>query len=120
MSSQMPNSIIKQKSSYKLNVKVIIVKEDNYFTAYCPALEVSGYADTIEKAKVSFDQEMKIFLYETAVRGTLEKYLLKLGWTLRQIPTINYIPPEEQIKQVPISFQTYGKVVEQEISIPVY
>ena len=119
MSAQMPNSITKEKSAFKINVKVIIVQEDDYFVAYCPALEVSGYADSIEKAKASFDEEMKIFLSETVKRGTLEKYLLKMGWRLRQIPELNYEPPKIQLDKTSLLFKGNRKIVNQEIYIPV-
>lgn len=114
----MPISIAKEKSAFKINVKVIIVQEDDYFVAYCPALEVSGYADTIEKAKISFDEEMKIFLSETVSRGTLEKYLLKMGWRLRQFPEFNYEPPKFQFDKSSL-FKGNRKIVNKEISIPV-
>jgi hypothetical protein len=56
-----------------------------------------------------FDKEVHIFLAETHKRGTLEKYLLKNGWILQQIPELNYEPPH----QIPNIFMIYlrqGKI----------
>jgi predicted RNase H-like HicB family nuclease len=78
----MKNHIEKYNSEIKMTVEIIVVKEDDFFVAYCPALELSGYGDTIEKAKKSFETEIKVFFEETHQRGTLERYLLKNGWSL--------------------------------------
>ncbi|KXK54001.1 MAG: hypothetical protein UZ07_CHB004002639 [Chlorobi bacterium OLB7] len=50
--------------------------------AVCPALDVSSYGDTMEEAKNAFEEALEIFIEETVDRGTLEKELLRMGWTL--------------------------------------
>ena len=45
---------------------------------------------------------------ETRRKGTFERYLLKLGWTLRQQPTIEYSQP-------PINSISFGNMVNKKI-----
>jgi predicted RNase H-like HicB family nuclease len=76
-----------------LHVPVKIFKEGDYMVAYCPVLEVASCGKTVEEAKRAFDGAIRIFIEETTKRGTLEKELLSLGWTLRQEPSCKYQPP---------------------------
>lgn len=85
--------IQKTKNFIKVGVEVLLGKEDEYFVTYCPALELSSYGITEEEARKNFDAELEIFLEETERRGTLEKILLKLGWSLSHHPEPTYIPP---------------------------
>jgi predicted RNase H-like HicB family nuclease len=73
-----------------VGIRVVIAKEDDYFVAYCPELNVSSYATTPEKAKQRFEEELNIFFEETSKKGSLEKLLLQLGWTLVQKPHRKY------------------------------
>lgn len=114
----MTNKIVESESKINLTVDIIFVKEENYFVAYCPALELSAYGDTLEKAKTSFDEEIKIFLSETRSKGTLEKYLLKNGWRLQQLPKVNYEPPIPKMDK--LSALIKSSVFHQQLSIPVY
>lgn len=79
---------------YKVNVPVIFVQEGEYIVAYCPALDLSSYGLSERDAKDSFDAALKIFLDETEKKGTLERILLDLGWTLRHRPSYQYRLPE--------------------------
>ena len=115
----MTNKIIKMKESIKLNVDVYVVQEEEYFVAYCPALELSAYADSVEKAKKAFNTEVKIFLEETHKRGTLEKYLLKNGWRLQNMPKFIYEPPRPDSNKFPNLHNPRGNVFKQEVNIPV-
>lgn len=76
-----------------VGLHVDIIEEDGYFVAYCPALELSSYGKDEETAQKRFVEEVKIFFNETHRKGTLEKYLLKMGWTLRKKPIPEYTPP---------------------------
>lgn len=71
-------------------VPVFFVEEEGQWVAFCPALDVSSYGDTIEEAKVAFEEALEIFIEETVDRGTLEKELLRMGWTLS---SKEYVPP---------------------------
>jgi len=77
----------------KLSIPVFITKEGDSYVTYSPALELSSYGDTIEEAKEAFEDAMQIFIEETIKKGTLEKCLLSLGWSLRKLPVPLYDPP---------------------------
>ena len=87
--------IHKGKDFINVNIQVMFGKQDDYFVLYCPALELSSYGKTEEEAKKNFEIEMSIFIDETEKRGTLEKILLKLGWSLTQVPSPTYVPPKQ-------------------------
>jgi len=86
---------------------VAIIKEDKYYVAYCPALELSSYATDMAGAKKAFSQELDIFFEETHRKGTLEKLLLKQGWTLQ---SKQFQPPFPSAK-VMNQLQKYRDVV---------
>jgi predicted RNase H-like HicB family nuclease len=73
-----------------VGVDVLFLKEGDYVVAYAPALELSSYGKTEQSAKKAFGEAMDIFLEETERKGTLERVLLKLGWTLSRN---RYDPP---------------------------
>ena len=93
---QKKQKIRKTKNATLVNVDVLLIKEGEYFVAYCPALEVSSYGKTEEEAKSGFDEAFEIFIHETEKRGSFEKALLKLGWSLKQLPVPSYIPPTKK------------------------
>ncbi len=115
----MTNSIIQSQSKLSITVDILIVKEENYFIAYCPALELSAYADTEEKARKSFEEELEIFLRETRERGTFERYLLQNGWKLQRVPKFSYQPPQIKTKAFSSFLKNKERVSQEEISIPV-
>jgi|ERR1035437_1241868 nitrogen fixation protein len=110
------NKIIQMKNSLALNIDIFVVKEDKYFVAFCPALDLSAYADTSKKALESFKTEVKIFLDETHKLGTLEKYLLKNGWRLQQS---KYEPPKQSITKIERLHKLAAKQYNQKVNIPV-
>lgn len=71
-------------------ISVFFIEEEGQWVAVCPALDVSSYGDTIEEAKVAFEEALEIFIEETVDRGTLEQELLRMGWTLS---ASRYVPP---------------------------
>lgn len=85
----MPKS--KEKVRFiRVNLPVFFIKQDDQWVAYCPPLEVSSYGDTEEEAKAAFEDALEIFFEETDRRGTLERELLRMGWTLASSA---YYPP---------------------------
>ncbi len=89
------NSLI-EKGSDKIIIQINVLftqEDDNTYIAYCPVLELSSYGDNIEDAKEAFNEALTIFIKETTRKGTLEKELLSLGWTLRKKPEPEYHPP---------------------------
>jgi predicted RNase H-like HicB family nuclease len=97
---QKKQKIRRTKNATVVNVDVLLFREDKYFVAYCPALEVSSYGETEEEAKSAFDEALDIFIEETEKRGSFEKALLKLGWSLRQVPQPSYIPPRKKLAEL--------------------
>lgn len=99
-------------------LEVVIMKDHDYLVAYCPSLELSGYGKTEADALSSFEVELKIFLEETGKKMTLEKELLRLGWTLSRAkfsppksPRKNIEPKRiERILKERITFPSYGFV----------
>lgn len=96
----MSKQLLAKKENYvQVQVDVLLFEEHGSFVAYCPALELSSYGDDAEDAKKAFDGAMKIFIKETTQKGSLEKYLLKLGWQLQQKPKMIYQPPTYTIQE---------------------
>ena len=89
----MPNEIFKKENSTLVNVQVYLGQQGDYYVAYCPALELSSYGDSEKDAKEGFEEALNIFLKDTYEKGTFEKVLLKLGWSLKQRPKPIYTPP---------------------------
>ena len=113
------NRILKEKRSLSIEIEVGFVKEEDYYVAYCPALELSAYGKSIEEAKSSFEKEVAIFLEETHKRGTLEKYLLQNGWRLQQQPSPVYEPPKMDTTKNPLLAKVSESLIRQNIQIPV-
>jgi predicted RNase H-like HicB family nuclease len=94
----------------------VLIKDGDYIVSYCPALELSSFGDTEADAKKAFDEAVDIFLQETSKKGTLEKVLLNLGWQLRKLPSVSFLPP-------PADFNPYKKPVQrrfsEKVAIPV-
>lgn len=90
----MRDTIRKTRNSVEVSIEILLVQEGEYFVAYCPALELSSYGKTEQKARKAFDEALEIFFEETDRLGTLEKFLLKQGWRLQQVPEPKYIPPK--------------------------
>ncbi|MGI8893518.1 MAG: hypothetical protein ACR2GN_08655 [Bacteroidia bacterium] len=93
------NAVSKKSNSIKVEIEIILFKEDDSWIAYCPSLELTSYGDTQSDARAAFDEEMKIFISETNRKGTLERYLLRNGWTLQQKPKPIYHQPDFTIKE---------------------
>lgn len=64
----------------QLNIKVEVFKEDDLYVALCPSLNVSSFGETIEEAKRSLFEAVKIFIEECSEMGTLEEVLEESGF----------------------------------------
>ncbi|MBS4029527.1 MAG: hypothetical protein KGZ58_12935 [Ignavibacteriales bacterium] len=84
------NQNVQNSNSIIVSVGVALIKEGDSIVAYCPALELSSYGDTKKEARSAFEEALKIFLKETMQKGTLEKFLLKLGWSLNIFTCRNF------------------------------
>ena len=78
-------------------IQIFLIPEGEQYVAYCPALELSSYGSSPEDARAAFAEAMAIFVEETQAKGTLERVLLGLGWTLQQRPVARYEPPRPSV-----------------------
>lgn len=113
------NTFAKSKNSININVQVVLFQEDDMWVAYCPALELSSYGDSQKDAKNAFDEAMTIFLKETDRKGTLERYLLKLGWQLQQKPKPVYNQPSFSLKDNQRLLRKNPHIYNERVAIPV-
>jgi predicted RNase H-like HicB family nuclease len=113
------NTLQKERNSLNVSVEVALFQEDGIWVAYCPALEVSSYGDNKDEAKDAFEEAMQIFLAETERKGTLEKYLLKLGWQLQQKPKPVYNQPHISIKGNSRLLKRSAQIYNERVAIPV-
>lgn len=104
--------------TYDINVHVLMIQEDDCLVVYCPALDLSSYGQTEDEAKNAFEEALEIFIEETERKGTLEKVLLDLGWTLRQKPSFQYQPPEFPLEESFALLKKAVKVFEETMPIP--
>ena len=78
-----------------VSLPVFIIKEQNYFVAYTPALDFAATGDSVEGAKKSFSEAINIFFDEIEEKGTLEEVLQEFGW--QKID--NSLQPPEVVSQ---------------------
>jgi predicted RNase H-like HicB family nuclease len=106
-------------NKFQSNLQIFIIKEGKYFVAICPALDLSGYGKTKEDARSSFEENLQIFFEETVEKGTLDKILLDLGWTLRKKPVAQFSPPQIDTDFLQKFINSkYSTVVSESILIP--
>jgi len=93
-------NIIKTDGNRVVNVSVEVelFKQGDYIVSYCPALELSSFGSTEDEAKEGFEGALYTFLEDTHEKGTLEKVLLDLGWSLKKLPKVQYKPPVKKIR----------------------
>ncbi len=112
------NALPKNRSSLNVSVQVALFQEGDIWVAYCPALEVSSYGDDKDEAKEAFEEAMQIFLSETDRKGTLERYLLKLGWQLQQKPKPMYNQPQLSLEENKRLFKKSPQIYNERVAIP--
>ena len=83
------NTIQVKENSVNAELSVYLYKDDSYpngdmYIAYCPELDLTGYDDTIEGAKCSFEVVLKDYIDYTIENNTLEEDLLAHGWTKKK------------------------------------
>jgi predicted RNase H-like HicB family nuclease len=65
---------------FKFTLPISIIKEDESFIAYTPALDLSTVGDTFEEAQERFVEAVQIFFEEINEQGTVDEALSDLGW----------------------------------------
>lgn len=113
-------NIIKTDGVQVVNVslEVQLIKEGDYIVSYCPALELSSFGTTEDDAKEGFEGCLHTFLKDTHDKGTLERVLLDLGWSLKKLPTIKYQPPQKKIRTKHRN-SSYIRSFNESVAIPV-
>lgn len=79
-----------------IKIPVQIIKEDNVFVAYTPALELCTQGDTYEESEQMLGEMIQIFFEECIERGTIEQVLTECGWT-RVAHKKEWIPPKREV-----------------------
>lgn len=80
------------RHTFNIQVPVAVFKRTQYWIAYCPHLKTFGYSEvSSEEALKDFDGAIKTFFYVHVKLNTVEKALLKLGWSSRDG---EYDPPK--------------------------
>ncbi len=72
---------------------LLMPDESGQVVAYCPALELSSYGDDEADARAAFAEALDITLEASTERGTLDQWLLALGWRICKKPVPTYDPP---------------------------
>jgi predicted RNase H-like HicB family nuclease len=92
---------MKKIETIQASLPIIIGREDDTYIAYCPALDLSTYADSEEEVKQAFEEVLGIFLEETERLGTFEKELLRLGWQVAMTKRLLAPPREARVPEAP-------------------
>ena len=104
-------SIVFRDDKIELNLRIAVFKEDEFWIALSPSLDLSGYGDTQEEAFDSFEVSLGIMLEETQKRSTLDRLLKKLGWSKEEESHV--------IREVRTNLATTSLVRHQEVSLTV-
>ena len=100
----MDKQIIRKGNDGSIECEVavmIIVDDDNTFTAFCPALQLSTYGDSAEDVKDAFNEALGAFIEEMEEKNVFQDELIRLGWTLEAGIRPHFRQPEN------ISVPTY-------------
>jgi len=76
-----------KKGLVTVNVSVPLLsfkEDDDTFIVYSPALDVSGYGDTEEEARKSFELTLEEFINYTINKKTFQSELTRLGWKIKK------------------------------------
>lgn len=94
----------------EVKLDIFFVKEDNFYIAFSPAMDLTAYGNSMRDAKKSFETTFQIYLEESFKDDTLIDDLLKHGWTVQTQPTAKFTPPKTDKKAL---YQIYNVVKEQ-------
>lgn len=66
-----------------VNLGIITFEDGKSTVVYAPALEVYGYGNDLEEAKLSFETGLLEFIDYTTAKSTFDSELERLGWKLK-------------------------------------
>ncbi|MFZ4547769.1 MAG: hypothetical protein ACOYN4_10055 [Bacteroidales bacterium] len=92
------------ENAFKVQLPVIIFKDDNAHIMYCPALDLSGYGNNEDEAQKSFQVTLGEFFLYTLRKKTLESELKKLGWKLKSKHKPMTPPPMSKLLAQNVNF----------------
>lgn len=69
-----------KKVYFEISLPVFVLKENKYFIAYSPVLDLSTSGKSFEEAKQRFNEVVQVFFEELLEKGALEEVLADLGW----------------------------------------
>ena len=82
---------------FNVKLQVVMMKEQDTFIAFCPALDLSSCGSTEEEAKKMFVDAAHEFFTFCLEKGTLEEVLQDYGWQKFDVPRPNaiegWVPP---------------------------
>ena len=84
----------------EVQLGVLVFQEEDSYLAFCPALNLSTYGESINDVKGAFDDLIAAYIEDCTKMGTLEKDLLSHGWTLH-ISAGKAEPPNEIALNIP-------------------
>jgi hypothetical protein len=109
--------IVQRGALFNVGLEVAVVKEDSFFTAFCPALDLTAYGSSVSESLDMFKDAVQIFVEDAMKKKNLNEQLLQLGWTLKKKPDVNFEPP-----YIPIGMMRGYDVVREKkirVSLPV-
>ena len=88
-------NLIKKDTEQFIEVQlgVLLFQEEDSYLAYCPALNLSTYGESLIDARAAFEDLIFAYIEDGTKMGTLEKDLIAHGWTL-QINAGKAVPPK--------------------------
>ena len=92
------NGTFKQ-GNFKINIQLslYIWEEDQFTFVYSPALDLTGYGESEESAKSSFELTLKEFVSYTHNKNTIFDELERLGWTVNRKKKRIHAPNLEEL-----------------------
>lgn len=81
---------------FHIGLSLVEFNENGVVIIYSPALDLSGYGDTEEDAKQSFEEALQEFIRYTTNKKTFDAALKALGWSvLGSKKKPKYSPPKD-------------------------
>ena len=80
MNSQISGDFKNSGDAITFSLPIIAFQEDNIFFVYTPALDLTGYGNTEDEARLSFEETLDQFLNYSTNKDTLVDELKRLGW----------------------------------------
>lgn len=82
-----------EKNKINCKISLISFQEEGKFIVFCPAIHLSGYGNTEEEAKSSFEVVLSEYFRYTANKKTITEDIAKHGWTIKRNMRKGATPP---------------------------